>query len=256
MSAEPERIAKVLARAGVASRRNAEKLIAEGRVALDGEVITSPATKVAPGQRLTVNGKAIQDKLPSALWRYHKPAGLITTHRDPEGRKTVFDTLPREIGRVVSVGRLDVNSEGLLLLTNDGVLARALELPATGWVRRYRVRVFGKPKPADLAALKGGITVAGVRYGPMEAAIDSAKGDNAWLTVALAEGKNREVRRVLEHLGFKVNRLIRVAYGPFQLGRLERGAIERVPPKVMREQLGKLLPRDEAGGDARRRRAA
>lgn len=258
MAETGERIAKALARAGVASRRGAEALIAQGRVALDGRTVTQPATRVMPGQALTLDGKPIKPAEPSALWRYHKPPGLITTHRDPEGRPTVFDALPKDLGRVISIGRLDFNSEGLLLLTNDGALARALELPSTGWVRRYRVRVFGHPDPAALAALKDGVTVEGVRYGPIEASIDSAKGDNAWLTVALAEGRNREVRRVLEHLGLKVNRLIRIAYGPFQLGKLGRGEVERVSGKVMREQLGRLLPQrgGERKPDARRRRAA
>ncbi len=255
-SLTPERIAKVLARAGVASRRDAERMIGEGRVKLDGVVVTTPATKVTPEQVITVDGRVVEGARPSSLWRYHKPAGQITTHRDPEGRRTVFEALPKEIGRVISIGRLDFSSEGLLLLTNDGALARSLELPSTGWIRRYRVRVYGRPDPAQLAALKDGITIAGVRYGPIEAAIDSAKRDNVWLTVALSEGKNREVRRVLEHLGLKVNRLIRTAYGPFQLGKLERGMIERVPPKVMREQLGKRLPSKGGAADARRRRAA
>ncbi|MSO74917.1 MAG: rRNA pseudouridine synthase [Alphaproteobacteria bacterium] len=254
-SLAPERIAKVLARAGVASRRDAERLIADGRVKINGAPVTTPATKVTPEQVLTVDGRVVEAARPSSLWRYHKPAGQITTHRDPEGRRTVFEALPREIGRVISVGRLDFASEGLLLLTNDGALARALELPSMGWIRRYRVRVYGKLDLAALAALKDGITIEGVRYGPIEASVDSARRDNAWLTVALAEGKNREVRRVLEHLGLKVNRLIRTAYGPFQLGKLARGMIERVPPKVMREQLGKKLPA-KSGADARRRRAA
>jgi 23S rRNA pseudouridine2605 synthase len=250
-----ERITKLLARAGVCSRRDAEKLIAERRVTLDGVAVESPALKASPDQAIAVDGRVVESALPSALWRYHKPAGLITTHRDPRGRPTVFAALPPSLGRVVSVGRLDFGSEGLLLLTNDGALARTLELPATGWVRRYRVRVFGHPGEAALAALKDGVTVEGVRYGPIEATIDSRKGDNAWLTVALAEGRNREVRRVLASLGLKVSRLIRIAYGPFQLGGLAPGAVERVPPKAMREQLGRLLPRG-GGRDARRRRAA
>ncbi|MGD9537533.1 MAG: pseudouridine synthase [Alphaproteobacteria bacterium] len=260
MTEAGERIAKALARAGVASRREAEKLIAAGRVALDDKTVTTPATRVTPGQAITLDGQPVKAAEPSALWRYHKPPGLITTHRDPEGRPTVFDALPKELGRVISIGRLDFNSEGLLLLTNDGALARALELPSTGWVRRYRVRVHGRPDPAALAALKEGATVEGVRYGPIEATIDSTKGDNAWLTIALGEGKNREVRRVLAPLGLEVNRLIRIAYGPFQLGKLGRGEVERVTGKVMREQLGRLLP--GAGGakrprpDARRRRSA
>jgi 23S rRNA pseudouridine2605 synthase len=252
----PERIAKVMARAGIASRRTAERLIAEGRVTLDGALVTSPATKVTPSQVLAVDGRALQGPAPSALWRYHKPRGLITTHHDPQGRPTVFEALPPSLGRVISIGRLDFNSEGLLLLTNDGALARALELPSTGWVRRYRVRVFGKPTAEALAALKEGVTIEGVRYGPIEASIDSTKRDNSWLTIGLTEGKNREVRRVMQHLGLKVSRLIRIAYGPFQLGKLKHGEVERVQPKVMREQLGGRLPAKGSAAHARRRRAA
>jgi 23S rRNA pseudouridine2605 synthase len=233
-----ERIAKWLARAGVASRRDAETLIAEGRVRLENRVVDTPATFIRPGDIVTVDGKAVADPQRSRLFRYHKPEGLITTHRDPQGRPTVFAALPPGLPRVVSVGRLDVNSEGLLLLTNDGALARRLELPAQGWIRRYRVRVHGVPEERALAALARGVVVEGVRYGPIEAGLDSRKGANAWLTVALQEGKNREVRRVMQHLGLQVTRLIRVAYGPFQLGSLPRGAVEEVNPKVLREQLG------------------
>ncbi len=243
-----ERIAKWLARAGVASRRDAEKIIAEGRVKLGGQPVTQPATFVAPGDIVTVDGRPVAEPERSRLFRYHKPPGLVTTHRDPEGRPTVFEKLPPELGRLISVGRLDLNSEGLLLLTNDGALARRLELPANGWVRRYRVRVFGAVEERALAALARGVTIEGVRYAPIEAGIDSRKGDNAWLTVALQEGKNREIRRVMAHLGLAVSRLIRVAYGPFQLGQLPRGAVEEVNPKVLREQLGIAAP-------ARRRRA-
>ncbi|HEX3350736.1 MAG TPA: pseudouridine synthase [Acetobacteraceae bacterium] len=232
-----ERIAKWLARAGVASRRDAEKLIAEGRVRLNNVVVTHPATFVAHGDLVVVGTKLVDPPERTRLFRYHKPVGLVTTHRDPEGRPTVFERLPPGLPRVVSVGRLDLNSEGLLLLTNDGELARRLELPATGWLRRYRVRVFGMPTNAELARLGKGITVAGVRYGPIEAGIDSKRGDNVWLTVALREGRNREVRRVMQHLGLQVSRLIRVAYGPFQLGSLPEGAVEEVTAKVMREQL-------------------
>lgn len=233
-----ERIAKVLARAGLCSRREAERWIAAGRVAVNGEVLTTPAVTVTGLDAIVVDGKALPAKEPARLWRYHKPRGLMTTHRDPQGRPTVFDSLPARLPRVVSVGRLDFNSEGLLLLTNDGGLARTLELPATGWTRRYRVRVFGDVDDEALARLKAGVTISGVRYGPIRAAVDSKKGANVWLTVALAEGKNREVRRILEHLRLSVSRLIRIAYGPFQLGHLVEGEVEEVPRKVLREQLG------------------
>ena len=237
-----ERIAKWLAHAGVASRRDVEKMIGEGRVRLNNVRITQPATFVTEGDLVTVDGKLIDPPARARLFRYHKPVGLVTTHRDPEGRPTVFAALPKELGRVVSVGRLDLNSEGLLLLTNDGALARQLELPANGWLRRYRVRVHGNPDPATLARLADGVTVEGVRYGPIEAMLDSVKGRNAWLTVALREGRNREIRRVMAHLGLPVSRLIRVAYGPFQLGLLRPGEVEEVTAKVLREQLPKALP--------------
>jgi 23S rRNA pseudouridine2605 synthase len=232
-----ERIAKWLAHAGVASRRDAEKLLGEGRVKLNNEIVRHPATFVTDGDLVTVNGIPVDPPGRTRLWRYHKPEGLVTTHRDPQGRETVFDALPPGLPRVVSVGRLDLNSEGLLLLTNDGALARRLELPSNGWVRRYRVRVFGAPDPARLAALANGVTVEGVRYGPIEAGLDSRKGDNSWITVALREGRNREIRKVMAHLGLPVSRLIRLAYGPFQLGMLPRGAVEEVPAKVLREQV-------------------
>ncbi len=232
-----DRIAKWLAHAGVASRRDAEKLLAEGRVKLNNEVVTHPATFVVEGDLVTVNGALVDPPGRARLWRYHKPEGLVTTHRDPQDRPTVFQRLPPGLPRVVSVGRLDLNSEGLLLLTNDGALARRLELPANGWLRRYRVRVFGVPDIGRLAALAHGVTIDGVRYGPIDAGLDSRKGDNCWLTVALREGRNREVRKVMAHLGFQVSRLIRVAYGPFQLGLLPVGAVEEVPTKVLREQL-------------------
>ncbi len=234
-----ERIAKFLAHAGVASRRDAEKLLAEGVVKLNNEVVSHPATFVAAGDLVTLRGVPVEPPGRTRLWRYHKPAGLVTTHRDPEGRPTVFAALPAALPRVVSVGRLDLNSEGLLLLTNDGALARRLELPANGWIRRYRVRIFGAPEPAVLAGLARGITVDGVRYDAIEAGLDSRKGDNCWLTLALREGRNREIRRVMAHLGFRVTRLIRVAYGPFQLGNLPEGAVEEVPGKVLREQMPK-----------------
>jgi 23S rRNA pseudouridine2605 synthase len=237
-AARGERIAKWLARAGVASRRDAERMIAEARVRLDNRVVETPATFVKPGDLVTVDGNPVSDPQRTRLFRYNKPDGLLTTHKDPEGRPTVFEKLPPGLPRVVSVGRLDYNSEGLLLLTNDGALARRLELPANGWIRRYRVRVHGTVNERDLAALARGVTVEGVRYGPIEAGLDSRQGANAWLTVALQEGKNREVRRIMQHLGLQVTRLIRTAYGPFQLGSLPRGGVEEVNPKVLREQLG------------------
>jgi 23S rRNA pseudouridine2605 synthase len=235
---EGERIAKRLARAGLCSRRDAERWITQGRVAVDGHVLTSPAVNVTEASRITVDGEPIPEKAPTRLWRYHKPRGLLTTHHDPEGRPTIFDELPQELPRVITVGRLDLNSEGLLLLTNDGALARKLELPATGWIRRYRVRVHGAVDPQALAGLAQGVTIEGVKYGAVRAQLDRQQGENAWLTMALAEGKNREVRRICEHLGWQVNRLIRVAYGPFQLGHLEPGGVEEVSARVVREQMG------------------
>ena len=233
-----ERVAKVIARAGLCSRRDAERLIAEGRVTLAGRVLDSPAVAVPPGAEIAVDGTPLPAAAPARLWRYHKPAGLITAARDPQGRPTIAERLPHNLPRVMPVGRLDLNSEGLLLLTNDGGLKRKLELPATGWTRRYRVRVFGRIEPEDLAALAKGLRVAGLDYGPIRARLDSRRGANAWLTMALGEGKNREVRKVCEHLGLKVSRLIRVAYGPFQLGQLPPGAVEEVPAKALAEQLG------------------
>lgn len=233
-----ERIAKVMARAGICSRRDAEKLILAGRVAVDGQVLTTPAFNVRADQIITLDGKAIGDAETTKLWCYHKPRGLVTTHRDPEGRATVFQNLPRSLPRVISIGRLDYNSEGLLLLTNDGALARRLELPQTGWTRRYRVRVFGSPDPKQLSGLARGCEIDGVRYGSIEASLDSQRGGNAWLTMSLREGKNREIRKVLAELGLQVNRLIRVAYGPFQLGTLAEGEAREVSGKVLSEQLG------------------
>lgn len=233
-----ERIAKRLARAGLCSRREAERWIAEGRVAIDGKTLTTPAVTVDESSHITVDGKPLPESEPTRLWRYHKPAGLVTSHKDPQGRPTVFERLPEGMPRVISVGRLDLNSEGLLLLTNDGELARRMELPATGWVRRYRVRVHGEPDPTQLAALEKGITVDGVAYGPIKALLDRQQGSNAWLTVSLKEGKNREIRRVMDHLGWSVSRLIRVAYGPFQLGLLESGEVDEIPSRVIKEQLG------------------
>ena len=220
---EGERIAKAIARAGLCSRRDAERLVAEGRVKLNGKVLASPAVNVTPQDNIQVDGRPLPQKEDSRLWRYHKPAGLVTSHKDPDGRRTVFDALREQLPRVISIGRLDINTEGLLLLTNDGELARLLELPATGWIRRYRVRAYGRPDPQALERLKGGVTLEGVHYGPIEAQIDKMQGDNAWLTISIREGKNREVKKICEHLGLQVNRLIRIAFGPFQLGDLERG---------------------------------
>ena len=234
---KPERVAKVLARAGLCSRREAERWIAAGRVAVDGKTLTTPAVLVTAENTVTVDGDPIPAAAPMRLWRYHKPPGLVTSHRDPQGRPTVFERVGESLPRVVSVGRLDLNSEGLLLLTNDGGLARRLELPATGWTRRYRVRVHGTVDERKLKGLEKGVTVSGIRYGPIRAALDKQSRANAWLTVSLEEGHNREIRKVMEHLGLEVNRLIRVAYGPFQLGNLKRGQTSAVTGKVLREQL-------------------
>lgn len=236
-----ERIAKRIAAAGLCSRREAERWIAAGRVSVNGTVLESPAVTVGEADTITVDGKPLPGVSAPRLFRYHKPAGLVTSERDEQGRPTVFAALPSEMPRVLSVGRLDLNSEGLLLLTTAGGLKRHLELPSTGWTRRYRVRVHGRVDPAALGRLAGGTEIDGVRYGSIQAKLDRQEGSNAWLTVALKEGKNREVRRVLEQLGLSVNRLIRIGYGPFQLGDLPRGAVAEVPRKVMREQLGKNL---------------
>lgn len=233
-----ERIAKRLARAGICSRRDAERWIAEGRVSVNGRKLDTPAFLVQPDDRIMVDGKPVAGPERTRLWLYHKPRGVMTTHRDPQGRPTVFESLPKDMPRVISIGRLDYNSEGLLLLTNDGELARRLELPSTGWLRRYRVRVNGLPHPEHLAKLQQGVTVEGIEYGPISATVERAKGDNAWLVVGLREGKNREVRKVMEHLGHPVSRLIRIAYGPFQLGALEPGRLKEVPGKVLAEQIG------------------
>jgi len=249
----PERIAKLLARTGLCSRRDAERWIAEGRVSVDGQVLTTPAVSVTADNDVRVDGKPLPTPERPRLWRYHKPAGLVTSHRDEKGRPTVFDALPKELPRLISVGRLDLSSEGLLLLTNDGALSRRLELPSTGWLRRYKVRVHGVVEPERLATLGKGITIAGVSYGPIRAELERVQGSNAWVTFTLREGKNREVRRVLEHLGLQVTRLIRLAYGPFQLGNLARGAVAEVPRKVLAEQLGNGAP-PGSGGHADRRR--
>ncbi len=236
-----ERIAKVIARAGLASRRAAEDWIAAGRVAVNGTVIRSPALNVTAHDRVSVDGEPLPSRERTRLFLYHKPRGLLTTHADPRGRPTIFARLPQHLPRLVSVGRLDFNTEGLLLLTNDGALARALELPATGWLRRYRVRAHGGLTQRQLDDLRGGVTISGIRYGPIEAKLERLQGSNLWLSFAIREGKNREVRNVLGHLGLTVTRLIRVSFGPFQLGELAQGAVEEVPTRVVREQLGDRL---------------
>src|SRR5882672_7952445 len=236
-----ERIAKVMARAGLCSRREAEGWITAGRVSVNGTKITSPALNIAPADKIVVDGKPLPGLERTRLFLYHKPAGLVTTSADPQGRPTIFDSLPKDLPRLISVGRLDLSTEGLLLLTNDGGLARALELPATAWLRRYRVRAYGKVAQAQLDALRRGITIDGVRYGDIEATVDRSQGSNVWLTFAIREGKNREVKNVLGHLGLAVNRLIRVSFGPFRLGDLPEGAIEEVKTRVLRDQLGERV---------------
>ena len=251
-AAPPERIAKLLARVGLCSRRDAERWIAAGRVSVDGHILTTPAVTVTAVNDVRVDGAPLPTPDRPRLWRYHKPAGLVTTHRDEKGRPTVFEALPKELPRVISVGRLDLTSEGLLLLTNDGAVARRLELPATGWLRRYKVRVHGEVDPDRLVALEKGVTIEGVAYGPIRAGLERIQGSNAWIEMALAEGKNREVRRVLEALGLRVTRLIRLSYGPFQLGNLAPGAVAEVPQKALAEQLGIPAPRWAAHAHRRR----
>lgn len=236
-----ERIAKYLARAGVASRREAEKLIEQGIVTVDGKTLTTPAFKVTADMDIRVDGTRIGKPDAPRLWRYHKPDGLVTTHKDPQGRPTVFDAVAGRLPRVISVGRLDLTTEGLLLLTNDGGLARRLELPSTGWARRYRVRAYGRTSQRALDALKDGVEIDGVSYGPVRAKIDQVQGSNSWITLSINEGKNREVRNLMRHLDLTVNRLIRTAYGPFQLGKLPKGEFEEIPGKQLKEQLGKTI---------------
>src|SRR5262245_26163891 len=236
-----ERIAKVIARAGLASRRAAEALIAAGRVTVNGTVISSPALNVTSGDSITVDGEPLPQRERTRLFLYHKPGGLVTTHSDPQGRPTIFAGLPKNLPRLMSVGRLDMNTEGLLLLTNDGGLAGVLELPATGWLRRYRVRAHGRVQQARLDELRHGITIDGVRYGSIEAQLEREQGANLWLVFAMREGKNREVKNVLGHLGLAVNRLIRVSFGPFQLGDLPEGEVMEVRTRHLREQLGERV---------------
>lgn len=245
---EPERIAKVMARAGLCSRREAETWIADGRVSLNGQVLTTPAVTVGPGDTVLVDGQPLPEKERTRLFLYHKPRGLVTTNHDPEGRPTVFDHLPADLPRVVSVGRLDINTEGLLLLTNDGGLARVLELPATGWLRRYRVRAHGEIDQPALDKLRDGVAIDGILYGAVEATLDRRQGDNVWLTVGLREGKNREVKNILGHLGMDVTRLIRVSFGPFQLGDIKEGEATEIPRRILKDQLGPTLI-EESGAD-------
>jgi len=249
-SGRGDRIAKVIARAGLTSRREAEAWIAAGRVAVNGKTVLSAALNVGPRDKIAVDGKPLPTRERTRLWLYHKPRGLVTTSKDPEGRTTVFDVLPPELPRVVSVGRLDLNTEGLLLLTNDGGLARVLAHPSTAWLRRYRVRAFGKVDLVKLQALRNGIEIDGFSYGPIEAELDRQQGDNVWLMLGLREGKNREVRKVLEHLGLSVNRLIRVSFGPFQLGDLGEGAAEEIRTRYLKDQLGGLAEEAECDFDA------
>ncbi|WP_299964224.1 pseudouridine synthase [uncultured Roseobacter sp.] len=254
-----DRIAKLLARAGVASRREAERMIEAGRVTVNGQQITSPALNVTEADSITVDGKPLAARDPARLWLFHKPTGLVSTDRDEKGRSTIYSALPEDMPRVMSVGRLDLNSEGLLLLTNDGGIKRKLELPSTGWLRRYRVRVNGRPTDPQLDPLRSGLTVEGDHFQPMTVTLDRQQGANAWLTIGLREGKNREIRRALGDIGLSVNRLIRISYGPFQLGELKSGAVEEVRPRVMRDQLGLESPGDRApkppGKPQRKRRA-
>jgi len=249
-----ERIAKRLARAGLASRRGAEAMILEGRVSVNGKIIDSPALNVIETDKIDVDGAPLAPPDPPRLWRYNKPTGLVTSAKDEKGRETVFDALPKDMPRVMSVGRLDLNSEGLLLLTNDGEIKRKLELPSTGWLRRYRVRVNGVPTEPMLAPLRKGISIEGERFQPMEITLDRQQGANAWLTIGIREGRNREIRRALGEIGLTVNRLIRLSYGPFRLDTLKPGEVEEVRARVMREQLGLEAPKPKE--DAKKRKPA
>ncbi|MDO5529296.1 MAG: pseudouridine synthase, partial [Paracoccus sp. (in: a-proteobacteria)] len=250
-----DRIAKVIARAGLASRRDAERMIIEGRVSVNGAKIASPALDVLPSDKVTVDGKPLEAPQDTRLWLYYKPVGLVTSESDEKGRQTVFDALPRDLPRVMSVGRLDLNSEGLLLLTNDGELKRRLELPSTGWLRRYRVRVNGQPNDLIFKPLRDGAVIDGEEFQPMEIKIDSQKGANAWLTVGIREGRNREIRRAMAHVGLMVNRLIRTGYGPFRLTGMEENEVKEIRRRVLKDQLGGLLTGEETAPGAEGERA-
>jgi 23S rRNA pseudouridine2605 synthase len=241
----PERIAKAIARSGLCSRREAERWIINGQVKLNSKILTECGVNVTSKDVIEVNGKPLPNKVITKLWMYHKQRGYLVTNYDPEGRSTIFDQLKNKIEtRFISVGRLDMDSEGLILLTNDGDLARKLELPATGWLRKYRVRVHGYVVPKDLAPLKNGIIIDGIRYGRIDATLDRQQGSNAWLTLSFREGKNREVRKVMNHLGYNVNRLIRISFGPFNLKNLPSGELEEVKNKVLNDQLGLSKPKN------------
>ena len=232
------RIAKYLARLGICSRRDAEKLVLQERVTVNGEILTDLAFNVAGDEKILLDGEKLPKRQLTRLWLYHKPAGLVTTHKDEKNRPTVFDNLPLNMPRVISIGRLDLNSEGLLLLTNDGELSRYIELPSNAWVRRYKVRVFGNIDESKLKDLQKGVVADGVEYGSIKVTIESKQGANTWLMVSLQEGKNREIRKVMKHLGLEVSRLIRLSYGPFQLGSLRKGEVKEVPHKTLVEQIG------------------
>lgn len=252
-SPKSDRIAKVMSRAGLASRREAERMIAAGRVSVNGKKIDSPALNVTASDKIVVDGKEVGEPDPPRIWLYHKPRGLVTTTADEKGRETVFDALPDTLPRVMSVGRLDLNSEGLLLLTNDGEVKRKMELPSTGWTRKYRVRVNGRPTDEQLEPLSKGITHEGERFLPMEIKFDRQQGANAWITIGIKEGKNREIRRAMEVIGLKVNRLIRISYGPFLLRDLKPGEVEEIKQRVVKDQLG--LSRDTRPKPMRKRRS-
>ena len=252
-SVSSERIAKRIARAGICSRREAEARILDGRVSVNGDIVDSPALNVGAGDVILMDGRPLPAREPAQLYRYYKPRGLVVSARDEKNRQTIFDVLPSHLPRLISVGRLDIDSEGLLLLTNDGDLARHLELPATGWSRKYRVRVQGQVDESALAPLADGVTIDGVRYGSVIARLDRQMPSNAWLTIAIREGKNREVRRIMEYLGHKVGRLIRVSYGPFQLGDMDEGGVEVIKPRVLAEQLGMDMPDDTGPNDDKQR---
>lgn len=247
-----ERVAKAIARSGLASRRVAERMILDGRVTVNGKVIASPALDILPEDLVAVDGKPLDAPQDARMWLYYKPAGLVTTESDELGRRTIYDELPPDLPRVITVGRLDLNSEGLLLLTNDGELKRRLEMPATGWLRRYRVRVNGRPNDATFDPLRRGAVIGGEEFQPMEISLDSRRGDNAWLTVGIREGRNREIRRAMEHVGLVVNRLIRLSYGPFRLGAMKLGEVSEIRRRMLRDQLGPLLPGNEDAAEGGR----